>query len=729
MNVLEPIRGNREIKPVFYTTCDIEVHNWINFLCIGFYDGHDKVYKWFDKMSDFLDFIFEYQAMNLIPNCFAHFGGKFDFNFIIEAIMESDKYKIVEDSLIERGSGLLCFTMAEVEPLHFNTNGKPFELVFRDSSALLPNALGSLTKAFGVETQKGEMCFTFTDSIWASKDYTKEVFAHEKMVVLYKGKAVSSYRKTMKKEFVEYYNIDDKKKVYRIFDREDMLDYLQADCIALWQVIEVFYSWELVKKAGLCFTTASQAVKIWQTFLDKKVYKLSKDVDRFVREGYFGGRTEVFKPIFDATYDVKSNKFNFSKEQLKFIQKQKKIGEIYYYDINSLYPTVMRDHEYPVKCKGWAYERHYDPNGMGMWKCTVEVPKEMFCPPLGVKHIVNGTEKLIFPTGTFTGIWTTAEIEYAKSIGVKVKKIFKGLVFESGGYIFKDFIVTLYNMRLEAKRNKDSVNDMLTKLIMNSCYGRLGLNTERENLMLDNGESGLRHHTTVQFKDKEIRFMKKETELNNAFSNVAISAYVTAYARLLMHKECYVKAGKEHLYYTDTDSIFSTKKFKTGDALGELKLEYKCKSSVFLLPKTYINEGITGEEFRKKLTMKGFDKKKIKHFTIEDFINSMRGDAKALRIVQDAKFASLKSALNKGKFVTRMYDEECDRESDRLKMQELEKRVKNPELDKKEVSRLKSRIKRLKNKEYGKSYRAIKSQYDKRIMKHGGFETDPIHIE
>lgn len=119
----------------------------------------------------------------------------------------------------------------------------------------------------------------------------------------------------------------------------------------------------------------------------------------------------------------------------------------------------------------------------------------------------------------------------------------------------------------------------------------------------------------------------------------------------------------DDLYYTDTDSAFSTYNYKSDDKdLGQLKLEYKAKSACFLLPKTYLVNGINpyfkmlteqkkGLKTTKKVVMKGFDKKKIAHFKLDDFYNALEGDLKRLRTTNPMKFATLKTALKKNEFL------------------------------------------------------------------------------
>ena len=61
---------------------DIESMNWTNFLCIGWYDGIE--YYDFADLDEYLFFIFSQVKKN--PRIYFHFGGGFDFLFILDKI-------------------------------------------------------------------------------------------------------------------------------------------------------------------------------------------------------------------------------------------------------------------------------------------------------------------------------------------------------------------------------------------------------------------------------------------------------------------------------------------------------------------------------------------------------------------------------------------------------------------------------------------------------------------
>lgn len=561
---------NETAPPEKFWVCDAESRNWTDFVMMGLTDGTN--YWPFDSMKKFFDHITTDSADKTI---YAHFGGKYDFLFCIEHVLLETNYEIT--SMIPRGSGLLCFDVTIEEGCTGNrrkdkeaiANGtaKRQTLRFRDSSAMLPFGLKSLTTNFKVECIKGE---------WDHSTTT-----------------------TMTPELIKY-NKD--------------------DCMGLHQVISKYFAWPIIKKAGSAFTIAGQAIKVLQTMMsDKIVYKPSQAVDDFVRRSYFGGRTEIFRPLYDGPKDSLST-----------------------FDVNSLYPFIMKDLEYPTRFKG--YTSKYQPEKMGFYEAEVYVPEDLYCPPLGVVWEINKKKKFIFPTGRFKGSWSTMELEYARTLGVKIIKTGLGVIFDNGGYLFKEYVDTLYKIRLQSENG--SVDNTLAKLLLNSCYGRFALRLERDSIVLDTGQSGVKKYATIGSSEKAVQFAT-ETKILDSFTNVAVSAWVTSGARVHMHRNGYMKC-LDGLYYTDTDSLFTPIEFENSKDLGRFKKENSWTSACFLLPKTYIAEGSE----KKKVVMKGFESKKTKHFTVSDFTTALEGELKILKVQTDQKMATFKLALKKSKVLT-----------------------------------------------------------------------------
>jgi len=584
---LEPDFCLKTKKTEYYSVADIEATDWIGFLVIGHYDKYSKRFRYFEKLKDYIDFLFEPENSTSIT--YFHNGGRYDFLFLLKEILSNDDYLV--DSFLPRGSSILSFDISlRAETAHYDKKKEKWvnefggfvgkrsiirikkgicyykarTIQFRDSIAILPFSLDSLCQNFHVE--------------------------HKKMKIDY-----SKIRKVT----------------------PELIKYLEYDCKGLNDVIEKYHEWPLIKKSGTAFTMASQALKVFRTYLKEPIMSLPLSVDDFVRPAYFGGRTEIFKPLF---WGDKDNLLSC-------------------YDVNSLYPTVMLG-EMPTNFECFTHK--YYPNRMGFYNAEVEVPTDMYIPPLGIVFNVNNSEKFIFPTGRFKGRWTTIELEYAKSLGVKIIKIGDGAIFNNGGKIFEDYILDLYKIRENSP--KESVDNILAKLLMNSCYGRMGLRRDRESIVFDHGQAGIRILAELPYKSLKntvVRIGLEEKHLDNSFSNVAIAAWVTSLARIHMHK-IYMQAP-EKLYYSDTDSAYTTKKYKDDKKLGGLKFEYACDSACFLLPKTYLVSTIdnifkaknsSGETImeNKKVVMKGFSKESINMLEMDDFHDALEGELRLMKV-------------------------------------------------------------------------------------------------
>lgn len=543
VNRLWPIKKPQE--PVQFAVVDIESRSWVHHVVTGFYDGLE--YKSFDHAKKFRDFIFCYKGPQ---NIFAHFGGKFDFMFLLESFLSDDRFKV--KTIVPRGSMILFFEVFVLK------GSRPIKLTFRDSAALLPFSLSSLTDNFNVKTKKGK---------W---DHSKTKGASKKLI-----------------------------------------EYNRDDCLALYQVLESFYNWPLIKKSGGAFTMASQAMRIFRTYLRDDIWPLGNFASDFCRNAYLGGRTEIFKPIC-------------------------KNGPLYEYDVSSLYPYVMRENFMPSGKSALVFE--WFPHKLGIYHVEVSMP-EMKYPPLGIVR----DNKYIFPIGNFEGYFTSVELVYAMSLGAKVK-VLSGIVFDSKEKLFQNYIDDLYRIRKSSESG--TVSNMLAKLLMNSSYGRFGMNLKRENIGFVLKDDVTEFATLKLESKKSIQLFKEPIELET-FTHTGIAAFITSYARIHMHK-LILQTGEKHLYYMDTDSLFTTKRLKTGDSLGQLKLENTWESAVFLLPKTYFAKGLS----KNKIAMKGFDRQKIKHFTIEDFQTALEGDLRRFKVTNEPKFATFKTALSQKKLVT-----------------------------------------------------------------------------
>lgn len=212
---------------------------------IGFYDG--KTYTQFQTIKDFVGHVFRKQYRGYW--IYAHFGGRFDFQFILDYFQRSDKK--YNYNIITQGPKILA--------LKFQLNSRN-NITFVDSSGIFTESLAKLCKSFKPETVKLEGTIDFD----SGERVNKENPTHQA--------------------------------------------YLKADCISLYQIITKYSQDPKIKESGLCLTSASQAMTIWKRTLKSPIKVTTQPIQDFVRQSYYGGRCEIFKMSGDnlRIFDVNS---------------------------------------------------------------------------------------------------------------------------------------------------------------------------------------------------------------------------------------------------------------------------------------------------------------------------------------------------------------------------------------------------------------------------------------
>ncbi len=249
--------------------------------------------------------------------------------------------------------------------------------------------------------------------------------------------------------------------------------------------------------------------------------------------------------------------------------------------MNSLYPYVMLNFSFPV---GKLYNEK-NLNKEGFSYAIVEVPY-MYIPYLATKW--NG--KLIFPFGSFTGFYTNFELREAVKRGYKVNLV-DGWVCDETESIFENYVKSFYNLRLEAKKSNNKPLDIFAKLMLNSLYGKFGQNPFRQNYLCKRLENVREGEEVVFVFGGEIKYaiVRKEVFCNQIYFDYVIASYITAYGRHVLYS--YIEKVKENeLFYTDTDSLFSSGDLDNyiGSDIGLLKKEYEDVEYKAFLPKVYI---------------------------------------------------------------------------------------------------------------------------------------------
>mgnify|MGYP003524951123 FL=1 len=394
------------------------------------------------------------------------------------------------------------------------------------------------------------------------------------------------------------------------------------------------------------YSAPSIAIKVFfKKFNSMKIEPKIKLVEeKYIRNSYFGGRTEVFG--------------------------NPKSGElIHYFDFSGMYGQCMLE-KFPIQIKEFKFE-NLNLSEIGFH--TIEYESDSYIPILPTKN--NFDSKLMFKNGKQKGTYWYEEINFFLKNGGKINKHISSLVYDGYDNIFSNYVNFFTNLR-----KKDGYYKVFGKLMINSLYGGFGLRS-------DNG------FTIITFSQIEFDYILKNfdissyTKLNDCFimdiilnfksenyfnqkkkwenlelslseRNLTYASIIASKARIKLNKALLQTINNGgRLYYCDTDSIFAGyKKSRINLNEGEITWLKTYKDAVFASPKCY---ALLGEEADIKIkgirtTYKNFEDFKNKFYTGSGilFKNELQINKKNMQLTQ--KY--IEKNINLANYTKRIFD-------------------------------------------------------------------------
>lgn len=426
---------------------------------------------------------------------------------------------------------------------------KPAVIICHNLEYDLVNEFGPKKYAeFGLNYLKGRLisakigCIKFQDS-----------FNHFRMTLLDIGKALGIQKKEMDIHSPEYVATD------------------AWICLqAMTQARDYIAS--LGGKIGA--TSGSSAMSVWSYMTDQEFFTGPHDTP-WMRKGYYGGRTEIFRRNSAGNPDG----FGYDFQDERVIERLYLDKAVRAYDINSMYPYCMLN-EFP------EYFMDDSPmnKGKGMAEITVSVPHDLFVAPLCHRSI---NDQLLYPVGVFRGVWTYDEIRQAEKMGAKVLQVHKAIGGNSMVRPFDQFIMTLYAKR---KASKSEAERLFLKVLMNALYGKIAsrnqvTRTVSRYSLLKTGSKRIEEVKWITYHRGLLDYFTPQ----QPYVNVLWGAMITAYARnLTMDYMLKVPNPEDKLAYCDTDCVWTLgHEFPVSNELGALKLEKADESCYIPQPKAY----------------------------------------------------------------------------------------------------------------------------------------------
>lgn len=485
---------------------------------------------------------------------YLHNFSNFDGIFLLKVMAGMNQCTV--GRCIKRDSNII-----EIQ-LKYKINTRDYSIYFRDSCLLLPSSLKKLGDAFNVDTKKSIFPYKFVSES-RNLDYIGQV------------PSIQYFENITLDEYNKYKN-ELGKKEWNL--KEEIIKYCEIDVISLRQIIRTFqikiYS-EFEVDINNYPTLSSLAFGIYRVkYLkdDNIIPKLHNEIYYDIKQSYTGGSVDVYKPLGT---------------------------NLYRYDVNSLYPHSMSSFPSPVgkpiKFTGDPSKFRDDP--FGFFYVNVKTPENLFIPILQTRVKTTDGTKTMAPLGTWKGWYFSEEIKLAMNNGYEIE-ILNGYLFEKG-YIFKDYVLDLYNIK--NKSSKDDPWYIISKLLLNSLYGRFGMDpvltkhallTDPVEIIKMYKDEGIIIKDSIEI-DENIELISYDKIENNEITpltnvNVAIASSITAYSRITM-SNLKIKYS-QNIYYTDTDSIDLDIKLPdnyVSNKLGDFKLEMFFKKVVYLSPKVY----------------------------------------------------------------------------------------------------------------------------------------------
>lgn len=301
--------------------------------------------------------------------------------------------------------------------------------------------------------------------------------------------------------------------------KDEILEYLHYDCVKLYELVLAFND-RFGPKMTIGGTAMREIEKLHPFIKNGSIH------DEQFRPYYYGGRVECYKSgILSGPWQL--------------------------IDVNSMYPAAMRNMRHPIN---------------GAWDMWETMP-DSFDDPFFISF--NGKNRNALPGRAEDGSLTFEETEgtfFACSHEVKVALEYDlididsvNICYVSQDHIsFTDFVNTFYADKVACKESGDKIGELFSKLLLNSGYGRFGINPnnfEDWHIHRDFGEDENLEERgyTKQVDYETIELWSKPADISeNQYCDVAIAASITSAARSILLR------GLQNAIdpiYCDTDSI------------------------------------------------------------------------------------------------------------------------------------------------------------------------------
>lgn len=488
--MLKPILPHSiSVCPAFVV---LDIENWPNgdviTIDVCWREGQRKIHRLFTNWKSFWNWItIKARDDKRFRVIYAHNGGGWDWLSLVDYLLHEGKKKHQVLTGIVAASKLVTMTV-QIR--------KKFTIHFCDSLQLLRSPLAVLAKKFGV-TNKIDLGGKLPGEIYKS-------------------------------------------------DRDTYDEYVRADTESLLEVLEKalgILNDSVAPIGEFGYTIGSTAMKVFRTMLTHDIpVPFDPELKKLLREGYKGGRVEVFQAGHYKDVTV--------------------------YDVNSLYPYAMLTTDVPISDRGaWVDTFHADMPGcyrMAFNQKNTSIPPVLMVQGLGA---YSGAGTYYAPEiSLLMEVDPTAEI-----------LITQGYTFQDYEKLFQDYVNKLYALRLT---DKDGPVSLLAKFLLNSLYGKFAQNPVRTKIIevsdFDHLYALCEDGAKMTPINDELGVWGQTIDHAAAFEHVGIAGTITSQARVILYRGM-IHAGLSNVLYCDTDSlhVVGLCSLVNSDKIGDWKIEFK----------------------------------------------------------------------------------------------------------------------------------------------------------
>ena len=374
------------------------------------------------------------------------------------------------------------------------------------------------------------------------------------------------------------------------------VDYIRNDVEIMARALDIFMSQGHTK-----MTIGSNALHNFKELCPnfRNLFPvLPNEIDQDIRVSYKGGFTYL------------SPKY-----------KEKQVGSGVVFDVNSLYPSIMYNRPLPYGVPEpfngkYVYDPLY-PLYTQMITCHFKLKKNKI-PSIQIKgsfsfkpneYLESSDDGSGYPV---TLVLTNPDLElFFEQYDVDVVEWVSGWKFKSAVGIFKDYIDYWSEQKINAKKNGNKAMYLISKLFLNSLYGKTGTNPlgSKKQPMVDH--DGIMHYSVLPREERKSIY-------------VACASWVTSYGRKQIIEQSQAirdwsmkNKGFDAYIYSDTDSIHALLTDEDVDQLSDVldiddyRLGALKKESIFVRGK-YLRQKCYMEEWpdgTMNVTVAGLPKK------------------------------------------------------------------------------------------------------------------------